>query len=48
MGTGYVPRLLCWILLGLGALVLMQGLRDAAPPRDLVIGPARRGGRSCS
>jgi hypothetical protein len=33
MGTGYVPRLLCWILLGLGALVLMQGLRAIAPPR---------------
>ena len=33
MGTGYVPRLLCWILLGLGALVLLQGLRAAAPPR---------------
>jgi putative tricarboxylic transport membrane protein len=32
MGTGYVPRLLCWILLGLGALVLLQGLRAAAPP----------------
>jgi putative tricarboxylic transport membrane protein len=29
MGTGYVPRLLCWILLGLGALVLIQGLREA-------------------
>jgi putative tricarboxylic transport membrane protein len=27
MGTGYVPRLLCWILLGLGAVVLVQGLR---------------------
>jgi putative tricarboxylic transport membrane protein len=25
MGTGYVPRLLCWTLLGLGALVLLQG-----------------------
>src|SRR4051812_8610469 len=22
MGTGYVPRLLCWILLGLGVIVL--------------------------
>jgi hypothetical protein len=22
MSTGYVPRLLCWILLGLGALIL--------------------------
>ena len=28
MGTGYVPRLLCWILLGLGVLVMLQGLRD--------------------
>ena len=29
MGTGYVPRLLCWILLGLGAVILVQGLRAA-------------------
>src|SRR5438034_7183535 len=29
MGTGYVPRLLCWLLMGLGAIVLVQGLRDA-------------------
>jgi len=29
MGTGYVPRLLCWILLGLGVGVLVQGLRAA-------------------
>jgi putative tricarboxylic transport membrane protein len=29
MGTGYVPRLLCWILLGLGSVVLVQGLRAA-------------------
>src|SRR3954471_21744194 len=29
MGTGYVPRLLCWALLGLGCLILVQGLRDA-------------------
>lgn len=28
MGTGYVPRLLCWALVGLGLLTLMQGLRD--------------------
>jgi hypothetical protein len=28
MGTGYVPRLLCWILLGLGLLVFVQGLRQ--------------------
>ena len=30
MGTGYMPRLLCWILLGLGALILAQGLRTPA------------------
>ncbi len=29
MGTGYVPRLLCWILLGLGAVILVQGARAA-------------------
>jgi hypothetical protein len=29
MGTGYVPRLLCWILLGLGLLIAVQGLRSA-------------------
>jgi hypothetical protein len=33
MGTGYVPRLLCWILLGLGILVLVQGLREAGAER---------------
>jgi hypothetical protein len=27
MGTGYVPRLLCWVLLALGAVVLIGGLR---------------------
>jgi hypothetical protein len=31
MGTGYVPRLLCWVLLGLGVIVLLQGLRAGAP-----------------
>jgi putative tricarboxylic transport membrane protein len=30
MGTGYVPRLLCWILLGLGVVVLLRGLRSGA------------------
>src|SRR5437868_14669886 len=33
MGTGYVPRLLCWILLALGTIVLVQGLRAAQPAR---------------
>ena len=35
MGTGYVPRLLCWILLGLGTIVLDQGLRAAQTERPL-------------
>ena len=30
MGTGYMPRLLCWLLLGLGVIVLVQGLRQHA------------------
>jgi putative tricarboxylic transport membrane protein len=30
MNTGYVPRLLCWILLALGGCLLVQGLRTAA------------------
>ena len=32
MGTGYVPRLLCWLLLGLGVIVMVQGLRQPAEP----------------
>ena len=32
MGTGYVPRLLCWILMGLGGIVLVQGLREKDNP----------------
>jgi hypothetical protein len=35
MGTGYVPRLLCWLLLGLGTIVLVQGLREAQDARPL-------------
>ena len=27
MSTGYVPRLLCWLLLGLGAAIFFQGWR---------------------
>jgi hypothetical protein len=40
MGTGYVPRLLCWILLGLGVLILLQGLREIRVMRqsDLSVG----------
>jgi putative tricarboxylic transport membrane protein len=36
MGTGYVPRLLCWALIGLGSIILIQGIRESAvtlPPR---------------
>ena len=29
MGTGYVPRLLCWILLLLGVVIVIMGLRAA-------------------
>ena len=32
MGTGYVPRLLCWILLGLGLAIALQGLRERDEP----------------
>src|SRR5436305_6368878 len=32
MGTGYMPRLLCRLLLALGAMVLAQGLRQPAAP----------------
>jgi hypothetical protein len=32
MGTGYMPRLLCWLLFGLGAVVLAQGLRRQDVP----------------
>jgi hypothetical protein len=36
MGTGYVPRLLCWILIGFGAAILVQGLREKdAPPERI-------------
>jgi hypothetical protein len=38
MGTGYVPRLLCWMLLGLGAFMLVQGLRAAETQRVLFAG----------
>jgi hypothetical protein len=36
MGTGYVPRLLLWVLAGLGFAVLVQGLREkgAAQQRE--------------
>jgi putative tricarboxylic transport membrane protein len=40
MGTGYVPRLLCWILLGLGTVILVQGLREAQTARALSVGDA--------
>jgi putative tricarboxylic transport membrane protein len=33
MGTGYVPRLLCWILLGLGTVILVMGLRQGQDER---------------
>ena len=35
MGTGYVPRLLCWILLLLGVVILVIGLRAAGAENGL-------------
>jgi hypothetical protein len=48
MGTGYVPRLLCWVLLVLGAGVALQGVfgaddrfsQDESPWRSLIFVPA--------
>jgi hypothetical protein len=34
MGTGYVPRLLCWILMGLGLAIALQGLRERDEPPE--------------
>jgi putative tricarboxylic transport membrane protein len=34
MGTGYMPRLLLWVLLGLGGSILALGLRKADRPQD--------------
>lgn len=33
MSTGFMPQMLCWLLMGLGGVVLLQGLlaREAAP-----------------
>ena len=42
MGTGYVPRLLCWILLGLGVAVLAIGLRPAQPATGPFAGQSLR------
>ena len=47
MGTGYVPRLLCWVLLALGACVLVQGLRERARGRRRARSRASAGARSC-
>jgi putative tricarboxylic transport membrane protein len=40
MGTGYVPRLLCWLLLGLGIVIFVQGLREVQSERVLSFGDA--------
>jgi len=34
MSSGYVPRLLCWLLVGLGAIVLVQGLLETDHPEQ--------------
>lgn len=33
MSIGYVPRLLCWLLMGLGVIIFVFGLREAAVAR---------------
>ena len=40
MGTGFMPQMLCWLLMGLGAVILLQGLsaRDKAPTEGGSIG----------
>ena len=40
MGTGYVPRLLCWILLGLGVVIMVMGLREGQDARRVDFGDA--------
>jgi hypothetical protein len=44
MGTGYMPRLLLWVLLGLGGLILVSGLlkADRIPHPDVSAGTAWR------
>ena len=37
MSTGYVPRLLCWLLLALGAAVLLQSYRAAGQERGVTL-----------
>lgn len=34
MDTGFMPRMLCWILMALGAFVLVQGLLERGEPAD--------------
>jgi hypothetical protein len=34
MGTGYMPRLLLWVLLGLGGVILVSGLWRTVPLRE--------------
>jgi putative tricarboxylic transport membrane protein len=40
MGTGYMPRLLCWVLLGLGGLVILQSLFVAGDEEDARVSTA--------
>jgi hypothetical protein len=44
MGTGYMPRLLLWILLGLGGIILISGLYEAdrASRPEITGGPGWR------
>ena len=48
MGTGYVPRLLCWLLFGLGVVVLVQGCARRKTRGHFRPLTSRHGGLSCS
>jgi putative tricarboxylic transport membrane protein len=44
MSTGYVPRLLCWVLMGLGAIILVQGLREIDAAEQANVRASAEGG----
>ena len=40
MGSGLLPQLLCWLLMALGGVVLLQGLLERAPADAPALSPA--------
>lgn len=43
MSTGYVPRLLCWVLMTLGIIVLLQGMREKQASEPVADPPVSAG-----